>query len=94
MADTPTDVLVGAYPDIDAATNDFDALAKLVEGKQVKMEAAILITHTEDGAVTVEQTADHVVARGSSGAAPWVSWSVWPRRRCSRRRPWAQWRAG
>ena len=64
MADTPTDVLVGAYPDIDAATNDFDALAKAVEGKQVKMEAAILITHAEDGTVTVEQTADH---RGRKG---------------------------
>ena len=53
-----------AYPDIDAATNDFDALAKAVEGKQVKMEAAILITHAEDGTVTVEQTADH---RGRKG---------------------------
>ena len=31
MAETPTDVLVGAYPDIDAAMDDFDALAKLVE---------------------------------------------------------------
>ena len=64
MADTPTDVLVGAYPDIDAATNDFDALAKAVEAKQVKMEAAILITHAKDGTVTVEQTADH---RGRKG---------------------------
>ena len=53
MADTPTDVLVGGYPDIDAATKDFDALAKLVEDKKVKMEAAILITHAEDGTVTV-----------------------------------------
>ena len=64
MADTPTDVLVGAYPDIDAATKDFDALAKLVEDKKVKMEAAILITHAEDGSVTVAQTADH---RGRKG---------------------------
>ena len=45
MADTPTDVLVAAYPDIAAATKDFDALAKLVEGKKIEMEAAILITH-------------------------------------------------
>jgi len=64
MADTPTDVLVGAYPDIAAATNDFDALAKLVEDKQIAMEAAILITHAADGSVTVAQTADH---RGRKG---------------------------
>ena len=64
MADTPTDVLVGAYPDIDAATKDFDALAKLVGDKKVEMEAAILITHAEDGTVTVAQTADH---RGRKG---------------------------
>ena len=64
MADTPTDVLVGAYPDIDAAMKEFDALAKLVEDKKVKMEAAILITHAEDGSVTVAQTADH---RGRKG---------------------------
>ena len=31
MADTHSDVLVGAYPGIDAATKDFDALAELVE---------------------------------------------------------------
>ena len=64
MADTPTDVLVGAYPDIDAATSDFDALAALVEDKQITMEAAILITHAADGSVTVAQTADH---RGRKG---------------------------
>ena len=66
MAETPTDVLVAAYPDIDAATKDFDALAKLVEDKKVAMEAAILITHAEDGSVNVGQTADH---RGRKGVA-------------------------
>ena len=64
MADTPTDVLVAGYPDIDAASKDFDALAKLVEDKQVEIEAAILITHAEDGTVSVRQTADH---RGRKG---------------------------
>ncbi len=64
MADTPTDVLVGGYPDIDAATKDFEALAQLVEQKKVKLEAAILITHAADGTVSVQQTADH---RGRKG---------------------------
>jgi arylsulfatase A-like enzyme/uncharacterized membrane protein len=64
MADTTTDVLVGGYPDIDAATKDFDAVAELVADKQVTLEAAILITHAEDGTVTVQQTADHRGRRG------------------------------
>jgi len=64
MAETPTDVLVAAYPDIEAATEEFDALAALVEGKKVEMEAAILITHAKDGTVNVQQTADH---RGRKG---------------------------
>ena len=64
MSDTPTDVFVGGYRDIDAATKDFDALAELVKGKKVKIEAAILITHAEDGTVGVQQTADH---RGRKG---------------------------
>ena len=64
MAETPTDVLVGGYPNIDEAMKDFDALAALVEAKTVQMEAAILITHAVDGTVTVAQTADH---RGRKG---------------------------
>jgi len=63
MADV-TDVLVAAYQDLDDATSDFDALAGLVESKQVEIEAAILITHAADGTVSVRQTADH---RGRKG---------------------------
>jgi uncharacterized membrane protein len=72
MADTPTEVFVGGYSDIDAATKDFDALAGLVGDKKIEIEAAILITHAEDGTVTVEQTADRRAAvrihRGESGS--------------------------
>jgi arylsulfatase A-like enzyme/uncharacterized membrane protein len=64
MADAHTDVFVGGYRDIEEATKDFDALADLVKDKQVKIEAAILITHAEDGTVSVQQTADH---RGRTG---------------------------
>ena len=52
MAET-TDVLVAAYQEPDKATEDFDALAALVEDKQVEIEAAILFTHAADGAVGV-----------------------------------------
>lgn len=64
MSDTPTDVFVAAYPDIDAAVKDFDALAELVKDKKVTIEGAILITHAADGTVNVQQTADHRGRRG------------------------------
>lgn len=64
MSETHTDVFVGGYPDVDAAAAEFDALAALIAQKTVEVEAAILITHAEDGAVNVVQTADH---RGRKG---------------------------
>ena len=64
MSDTPIDVLVAGYQEIDQATEDFDALVELVKDKQLEIEAAILITHAEEGAVIVRQTADH---RGRKG---------------------------
>ncbi len=51
MAETPTDVLVAGYPDIDEATKDFEALVALVKEKKVSIEGVILVTHAEDGSV-------------------------------------------
>ena len=59
-----TDVLVAAYPVVEEAERDFDALAALVAEKTVSIEAAILVTHAADGSVNVRQTADH---RGRKG---------------------------
>jgi arylsulfatase A-like enzyme/uncharacterized membrane protein len=64
MADTPTDVLVAGYKDIDAATEDFDGLVALVKDKKVEIEGVILVTHAEDGAVNVQQTGDHLGRKG------------------------------
>jgi arylsulfatase A-like enzyme/uncharacterized membrane protein len=64
MADVSTDVFVGGYEDIGTATREFDDLARRVADKQVTIEAAILVTHGEDGSVNVHQTADH---RGRTG---------------------------
>ena len=64
MADTPTDVLVAAYQDIDAATKDFDALVELVKDKKVSIEGVILVTHAEDGSVNVQQTGDNLGRKG------------------------------
>jgi arylsulfatase A-like enzyme/uncharacterized membrane protein len=65
MADTMTDVFVGGYRDIDTATRDMDSLVELVQARKVKIEAAILVTHAEDGNVTVVQTGDHLGRKGA-----------------------------
>ncbi len=64
MAGTHTDLLVAGYRDVASATTDFDRLTELVAAKSVAIEAGILITHTDDGSVQVQQTADH---RGRKG---------------------------
>ena len=64
MAETPTDVFVGGYKDLDAAAKEFDGLAQAIADKKVTIEAAILVTHAEDDTVSVQQTADH---RGRKG---------------------------
>jgi arylsulfatase A-like enzyme/uncharacterized membrane protein len=64
MPDTPTDVLVAAYQDIDTATRDFDTLIERVRAKQVEIEGAILITHDAEGEVSVVQHGDHLGRKG------------------------------
>jgi arylsulfatase A-like enzyme/uncharacterized membrane protein len=65
MADTPTDVLVAGYQDIDTATTDFEALVASVKQKQVEIEGVILVTHDHDGNVSVRQTGDHLGRKGA-----------------------------
>jgi hypothetical protein len=72
MPDTPTDVLVAAYQDIDTATRDFDALMETVRAKRVAIEGAILVSHDAAGNVTVVQHGDHLGRKGlgwGAGAA-------------------------
>ena len=64
MAETPTDVLVAGYQDIDEATKDFEALVALVKEKEVLIEGVILVTHAEDGSVAVQQTGDNLGRKG------------------------------
>ena len=64
MADTPTDVLVAGYQDIEKATSDFEALVALVKQKTVSIEAVILVTHAEDGGVAVQRTGDNLGRKG------------------------------
>ena len=65
MADTPTDVLVAGYQDIDTAAKDFEALVALVKDKQVEIEGVILVTHDREGNVSVRQTGDHLGRKGA-----------------------------
>src|SRR4051812_9587233 len=64
MSDTPTDVLVAGYQDSGTATRDFDALVALVNDGKIEIEGVILVTHAEDGTVSVQQTGDE---RGRKG---------------------------
>ena len=64
MAETPTDVLVAGYQDIEEATRDFESLVALVSEKEISIEGVILVTHDQDGNVAVRQTGDN---RGRKG---------------------------
>ena len=66
MAETPpTDVLVAGYQDIDHATKDFEALVALVKAKDVSIDGVILVTHAQDGSVSVRQTGDNLGRKGA-----------------------------
>jgi arylsulfatase A-like enzyme/uncharacterized membrane protein len=65
MSDAPTDVLVAGYQDIESATADFESLVALVKDGQVEIEGVILVTHDEDGNVSVRQTGDHLGRKGA-----------------------------
>ena len=78
MAETPTDVLVAGYRDIDEATKDFESLVALVRDKQVSIEGVILVTHAQDGSVAVRQTGDNLGRKGlgwGGGVGP-RGWTV------------------
>ena len=64
MAETPTDVLVAGYADIEEATKDFESLVALVKEKRVSIEGVILVTHAQDGSVAVRQTGDNLGRKG------------------------------
>jgi uncharacterized membrane protein len=64
MSDTEFDVVIAAYLIPDLAKQDFDALVKLVEGKQLKVEGVALVTVDSDGTTAVSETGDHLGRKG------------------------------
>jgi uncharacterized membrane protein len=58
------DVIIAAYPAVELADRDFDALVRRVQDKAVRSEGVILAEHHADGRVRVTQTGDHLGRRG------------------------------
>jgi uncharacterized membrane protein len=64
MSDTEFDVVIAAYLIPDLAQKEFDALVKLVEDDQLKVEGVALVTVDADGTVAVKETGDHLGRKG------------------------------
>ncbi len=64
MSDTEFDVVIAAYLIPDLAQKEFDALVKLVEDDQLKVEGVVLVTVDADGTVAVKETGDHLGRKG------------------------------
>ena len=67
MAETPADVLVAGYPDIDAAAEDFESLGALVRDTQVSIDGVSVVTHAPDGSVAARRTCGNL-------GREWVGW--------------------
>jgi arylsulfatase len=64
MSDTEFDVVIAAYLIPDLAEQDFDALVKLVQEDQLKVEGVVLVTVDADGTAAVKETGDHLGRKG------------------------------
>jgi hypothetical protein len=64
MSGTEFDVVIAAYLIPDLASEDFDALVKLVAGKQLTVEGVALVTNDAEGHVTINETGDHLGRKG------------------------------
>jgi uncharacterized membrane protein len=64
MSDTEFDVVIAAYLIPDLAQDDFDALVKLVEDDEIKVEGVVLVTVDANGTVAVKETGDHLGRKG------------------------------
>ena len=59
------DLILAAYPALEAAQHDFDGLVKLVKDKKVRTDGLILVTKDEAGEVRVTDTGDHLGRKGA-----------------------------
>ena len=66
MAKENNIVIIAGYTAIEPATQNFDALAQLVKGKQVKTDGMILVQKDLEGKITVNETGDHLGRKGAA----------------------------
>ena len=94
MAETPADVLVAGYLDIDGVTKDFGSLGELVKDTQVSIDGVIVVTRAHRGqcrgAADVPQPRSRVGGVGRRGSGSRLASSC---RCCWRRSPWGLSRA-
>jgi uncharacterized membrane protein len=64
MSATEFDVVIAAYLIPDLASEDFDALVKLVTDKQLTVEGVALVINDADGHVSISETGDHLGRKG------------------------------
>jgi arylsulfatase A-like enzyme/uncharacterized membrane protein len=64
MASEFTDVLVAGYQDVETASREFDRLISKVKAKEIRIDAAILVAHDEDGNVIIQRTGDDLGQTG------------------------------
>src|SRR5271166_5164756 len=62
-------VLVAAYPDLDSARRDFDALAERVKTKDIALRGAVLVAKDAEGKATVIDTGNHLGRKGAGWGA-------------------------
>jgi uncharacterized membrane protein len=66
MNDAPLDMLIAGYSDPDSAKQDYDALKKAQREGLIFIEGAILVSREADGTITVKETGDHDVFKGTT----------------------------
>ena len=59
------DLILAAYPALEAAQHDFEELVKLVKDKQVRTDGVILVTRDESGEVQIADTGDELGRKGA-----------------------------
>ena len=59
------DAVIAVYLIPDLARQDFDALARLIEDKQVTSEGVVLVSKNAEGEIEVLETGDHAGRKGA-----------------------------
>jgi arylsulfatase A-like enzyme/uncharacterized membrane protein len=57
-------IIIAAYLDTELASQNFEALVKLVKDKKIKSDGMILVQKDPEGKVSVRETGDHVGRKG------------------------------